>query len=568
MHRLCCVLLINGLLYAEWPAPRSAMGAYEYVQQRRSEAERLWKEKDKAGVQLLLDTLQYLEQPLIKDLGAGNAYLRSSNVNLYLSLAEAHLLLGEADQSIAYLQKTAAAISHPGVASFIENYKAFAPIYARQEFKDVLRDLRTYEKYWESDAINTPFRPILSDGEKIAGLSKFWSEVKYNFGFPDKLIAIDWDRLYLEWVPKVMTAGSTLAYYKELMALCSHLGDGHTNLYPPDQLNISAKPPMRTGLVEGRVIVLETPSPSVQQLGIAAGMEIITVDGNPVLKYVHETISPYQSAATPQDRDIRNFGYSLLQGPKEKPVQLTLRDKHEKLHEVTVPRQGYTDVPPRPSLAWKMLPGEIAHVSLNTFGDDKIVQQWNEALPKLTSSKGLILDVRLNGGGSSNIGYEILRSLVNTPFLTSRQVMRDYSPTDRARGLVMSFTDLAADEVSPSGSIYGKPVAVLTSGETYSAAEDFVVAWKNSNRGKTFGEPTGGSTGQPLIISLPGGGKARICTKRDTFPDGRDWVGKGLEPDVLVRPSVESIRSDKDTVLEAAAEYLRSTANAIQPVRP
>jgi carboxyl-terminal processing protease len=71
------------------------------------------------------------------------------------------------------------------------------------------------------------------------------------------------------------------------------------------------------------------------------------------------------------------------------------------------------------------------------------------------------------------------------------------------------------------------------------------------------GEPTGGSTGQPLMFNLPGGGLARVCTKRDTYPDGREFVGVGIQPQVLVRPTVEDFRAGRDTVLEAALELLR-----------
>jgi hypothetical protein len=58
-----------------------------------------------------------------------------------------------------------------------------------------------------------------------------------------------------------------------------------------------------------------------------------------------------------------------------------------------------------------------------------------------------------------------------------------------------------------------KPIVVLSSPRTFSAAEDFLVAFKPLKRGLIVGEPSGGSTGQPLIISLPGGlgSRGRPC---------------------------------------------------------
>jgi C-terminal processing protease CtpA/Prc len=40
------------------------------------------------------------------------------------------------------------------------------------------------------------------------------------------------------------------------------------------------------------------------------------------------------------------------------------------------------------------------------------VKQWQEAFPKIAEASAIILDLRLNGGGSSNIGFEILKDAI------------------------------------------------------------------------------------------------------------------------------------------------------------
>ena len=105
---------------------------------------------------------------------------------------------------------------------------------------------------------------------------------------------------------------------------------------------------------------------------------------------------------------------------------------------------------------------------------------------------------------------------------------------------------------------YRKPVLVLTSAATFSAAEDFAVAFDSMQRGTMVGEPTGGSTGQPLFIKLPGGGTARICTKQDAYPDGRAFVGVGVQPQHIVKPTVDGLRAGRDEVLEAALATLQA----------
>lgn len=60
-----------------------------------------------------------------------------------------------------------------------------------------------------------------------------------------------------------------------------------------------------------------------------------------------------------------------------------------------------------------------------------------------------------------------------------------------------------------------------------------------------------------MFLKLPGNGQARICTKRDKFPDGREFVGVGIQPDKLVYPTILDFRAGRDTVLEAVLKELK-----------
>jgi carboxyl-terminal processing protease len=562
MHhrRLWITLFMASACYAQWPSPKSAMDAYEYVQSRRDEAEKLWTKGDARGFAILNDVLAYLDQPLVKDLGAGNRYLAARRSNIYLDFAEAYALQGKTAEAIANLKKFSDLYQNPSVVKMLEQEKHFDSLRSDPGYQAILAHQRQFERLWDSGALNTPFRETLPDAEKLAGLSKFWSEIKYNFGYPEKLVELNWDDLYLQTIPKVLATKSTAEYYQELQKLCAKLSDGHTNVNLPNQLNLTAKPPMRTGLVEGHVMILDVGSPSLEARDIRRGLEILEVDGVPVIEYAKRDVEPYQSASTPQDRENRTYWYGFLRGPAAQPVKLKLRDSSGKVFERELERRGYPDVKRTAPLEWRMLPeGNVAYVVLNDFSTNDLVKLWKEAYPKISAASSIILDVRLNGGGSSNIGYEVIRSLVDRSVPTSRQVMRQYNPTDRARGTLMEWTELPAEDLQVSaGPHYSGPVVVLVGPATFSAAEDFLVAWKNSGRGKMFGEPSGGSTGQPLFFQLPGGGSARVCTKRDTFPDGTEWVGKGIEPDILVRPTAADVRAGKDTVLERAVAFLKA----------
>ena len=103
------------------------------------------------------------------------------------------------------------------------------------------------------------------------------------------------------------------------------------------------------------------------------------------------------------------------------------------------------------------------------------------------------------------------------------------------------------------------PVVVLIGPETNSAAEDFVVPLHAAGRATIVGQKSRGSTGQPLRFSfLEGKISGRVCTKRDQYPDGREFVGVGIIPDVEVHPSPADIAAGRDVVLEKGLEVLRA----------
>ena len=565
MNRILPLLLFASLATAQWPTPKTAMEAYDFVQDRRSAAEKLWEKEDPAGIAMLLATLPYLDQPLVRDLSAGNRYLAARRLNIDIDLAQAHALQGNKGKAFEYLRKVVAEAPIPSLADYFARDKAFDSLNADPEFATILSGFRVFDPLWDSPALKTLYQDNLSDAEKIAGLSKFWSEVKYNFGFPEKLVALNWDQMYLDWIPRVLATKSTTDYYRELMLLCARLSDGHTNVYAPPQSDINAKPPLRTGFIEGRVVIQEVRSPTLEARGVRAGMEIVAVDGEPARDYARRQVEPYQSASTQQDRENRTYWYGFLRGPSAKPVRLTLQDAGGKRSEVELARSGYTDVRNVPPFEWRMLEDNVAYVALNSFENGQVVNQWQKAFPEISKSSAIILDLRINGSGGrcfTGIGFQILRDLAATPFLGSRERERRYDPTDRARGTLMEFIDISQpDSIQPRpGGYTSKPVVVLASAATFLRRKIFLVAWKNSGRGKIIG---GAEWRQHRTTSFVHAAWRRHCSgvykEGIPSPDGaNEWVGKGIDPDILVHPALTDVQAGKDTVLNRAVALVRS----------
>jgi carboxyl-terminal processing protease len=292
---------------------------------------------------------------------------------------------------------------------------------------------------------------------------------------------------------------------------------------------------------------------------MAVGQEIVKINGLPVKDYAARYVTSLQSASTSQDRMVRTYDYALLAGPLNQPIKLQLRDASNKISEHTifrVTRQERSKKLQTPSFVYRMLPGNIAYIALNTFGNDSTSIEFAARFEEISKAKAIIFDVRNNGGGSTGPGWNILSYLIDKPTEVHSSYTREYKPTYRAWNYKQEISVSKSSLFPKKKFLYTKPVLVLTSARTFSAAEDFAAAFKTMNRGLIIGESTGGSSGQPLVISLPGNGTARICTKRDMLGNGEDFVGKGIKPDKLVAPTIHDIRKGIDTELQAAISEL------------
>lgn len=423
------------------------------------------------------------------------------------------------------------------------------------------------ERLWDGEVWKTPYAEDLPAADKVAGLSRLWSEVKFAFVNFSKVPGLDWDRAYRDALPAVLATRSTAEYYRLLAGLLARLRDGHTYVEYPKEVSplLRSLPAVSTRVADGRVFVAGVLDPALASEGIRPGLEVTAVDGVPVGEYGRSRVAPWVSASTPQDLEVRTFERSLLAGPAGTPVSLTLADEKGAVVTKTLPRLAPSErarlARPRPRVEAAELPSGLLHVRIRSFDDERVVPELEALLPEIEASRGLVLDVRENGGGNSAHGDRILAHLARGTFPAQRWWTRDYRPAYRAWGMAEGVhgktQELTGDEKAFEG-----PIVLLVGPRTYSAAEDFAAAFLEARRGKLVGEPTGGSTGQPLRIALPGGGGARICSKRNVLPDGREFVGVGIAPDVVVRTPFEDARAGRDPVLEAAVRLLSGASSA------
>ncbi|MGD8394585.1 MAG: S41 family peptidase [Candidatus Eiseniibacteriota bacterium] len=540
-----------GLLRAQEPPSRASFE--DTVETRLAEANALWEADHIDGAVAILENLvDRAELPAM-----GRAYAST----LY-ALACGRARLGQRDQALADLGRA----TETGFIrlAYIESDPDLDSIRGLPGYLALRERLEAFDRLWKSPILDTPYRADLPVDEKVAGLSKLWSEIKYNFAFFDRVPAgVDWDSLYVAYLPRVRQTTSTLEYYRALREMTARLHDGHTGVNVPPELYdaIGFRPAIRTGLVEGRVLIREVAAgaESLTSVPLSPGLEIVGVDGIPVREYAARRVLPYVRASTPWGRNVAAFDYDLLLGRRGDICELEVTDDGGRSTvTVRLPRDVPVMVRPDAEPRTEWLADRIARLTIDSFADNGVAARFDTLFAGLATSAGLIIDLRDNGGGNGGVAYALLARLTDRPFSTLRCTCRDYRPLRRAVGAQEGWY-LEKHERWPVDATmhYAKPVVVLIGPRTGSAAEDFCATFRSMQRGTLIGETTAGSTGQPLVFALPGGGNAMVCTARCTSPDGEAIVGVGVPPDIEVHPTVEDIKAGRDAVLEAARRALR-----------
>jgi carboxyl-terminal processing protease len=406
-----------------------------------------------------------------------------------------------------------------------------------------------------------PFQENLSEDAKIAGLSRLWMEAKINFPNFAAVPDLDWDKTYIDFIPQVRATASTYEYYKTLQRMCALLKDGHSGIFLPEQLatRMEADLPLRIDKIEDRVFVTRVDSRALEADGITAGLELLKIDGVPVHDYAAKSRRPYVASNSPQQVEVQVYSYGLLAGPRDRPVTVEFRSRDGKAFEKRLTRGPYPDAVVLPAVVFKKLPGNVAYLAINTFNSEDAQKGFDQYFPEIRESGGLILDVRENDGGSGVIAYNILRSFTDKGFEAPLWKSRQYVATLRVWGTPGGWYEPKPLTVEGKPDFYARPVVMLVGPRSLSATDVFAETFQSMKRGKLVGEPTGGSTGDPLAFALPGGGSGRVSTSTDAGP-GPGVIGRGVQPEVRVPRTVKDFLAGRDAALEAALAELSAAS--------
>ena len=403
----------------------------------------------------------------------------------------------------------------------------------------------------------------LSKTDKLYGLSKLWMEVSYNFAFFHQVPNLNWDSTYKAFIPKVLDTNSDWDYYLELQKFMTLLKDGHTRAFPPVALRHkyygTATKSIVTRLIEGKIIITQVVTNTLKDKGLKQGMEIVSIENMDVFDYAETYVAPIVYASTPHDLDLQKYGHFLLSGSTSKPIQIEVKDFKGNIKTYTIDREPWIlehTLFTGKQWEFEILPDNIGYLKTYNFVDNEHYRpEFDSLYQEILTTDGLIIDVRNNVGGATQIAYYILKHFTDKPFKSENWRTPNNISAHRAWGSGIKWMEVEGKDVEPHQDrpIYTKPLNVLAGAGSFSGAEDFCVGFLTMKRGKLIGSKTAGSSGSPMMFSLHGNDDLMlICTKQDFFPDGKEFIGFGISPDIEVRTTIKDVIENRDPVLEMA----------------
>ena len=197
--------------------------------------------------------------------------------------------------------------------------------------------------------------------------------------------------------------------------------------------------------------------------------------------------------------------------------------------------------------------GQIGYMYYGSFSSGVGENNLDYIFEHFKDCRGLIIDVRENGGGSLTNSDRIASRFLEEK-ITVGYIKHKTGPGHN------DFSDLYPIELSPSKrKRWLRPVVVLTNRHSYSATNDFVNKMKLLPQVTIMGDRTGGGSGLPFNSELPNGWIVRFSAS-PMLDANRQDTEHGIDPDIKVSLTEEDISKGKDTLIEEAMKLLLDRA--------
>jgi hypothetical protein len=368
---------------------------------------------------------------------------------------------------------------------------------------------------------------------RLLALFRYWNMI-YYFSPHKYLMDKSWDKTLSESIVPFIEATDRQSYQIALLKLAAALNDGHGYLtfdegYHDKSQNIIE-------IVEGKTVV------KIDRGGLNKG-DIVNGIGERDINYIRDSLSVLIAASTQGNKEYR-INCFVAEMIFFHETDITLSRNGQKLTVHTFPIVFEKNLSP----SYKKISDDIGYVDLSKLTTEEI----DLIFQSFSDTEGIILDLRKTGP------YEYDKNRFECHLSIQKEF--NYYPCIYPDGghpgayvWVKHMQYTIPDSIECSH-FKGK-IVFLINECTQSFTEAKAWEARTNLHATLIGRPTSGALEHIIRFSLPG--TNAIFSGVGAFSlDGTEFQRKGIVPDIEVYPTLESIKTGKDEILEAAVEYL------------
>lgn len=205
------------------------------------------------------------------------------------------------------------------------------------------------------------------------------------------------------------------------------------------------------------------------------------------------------------------------------------------------------------ALEYGLFPNNIGYINIIDVGLDINIysKAMDTILTNLKDSKGIIIELRENGGGEDRVAQYIANRFASSRHLSFSSSLRRGPKHSDFNSPINFYTE-------PAGNFqYTKPVIMLTNLNVFSSGETFVLAMLQNTNVRSVGDVTGGALSDAINRELPNGWAYRMPLADVRDANGKNLEGIGIMPTYVIKNTKEDIGQGKDKALEKALSLLQ-----------
>jgi C-terminal processing protease CtpA/Prc len=390
-------------------------------------------------------------------------------------------------------------------------------------------------------------------GYRLLSLFRIWNIIQYYSPYK-YLIDEDWNKVLPEFIPKFIYAKNETEYRLVVLELLTHIQDTHATIPADDEIvnNYKGKNfiPIEVSFVEDKLIVTNFLNKETEEkTDLKRGDIILSINGQIVKSVVKksQSITPASNYPT----QLRNIARDILR-------------TNEKQLEIKYESDGIVKTKIIDAIPWDIFTyynafivpkGDYSRLVSNDIGYINLGCKRTEELPKILSglknTKGLIIDLR-------NMPEVSILDKYGEFLMPERKIFVKFTNADILTPGLFSFG--LTDSIGKANTdCYKGRLVILVNENSQSRAEYYAMAFRAVPNSIIIGSTTAGADGNISPFSLPGGITTMISGLGVYYPNGKETQRVGIIPDLVIKPSIKSIKENKDELIDAAIKIINNS---------